>query len=278
MKLNENTGAREDVLRFYEQLPFNANKTPSHAAELIAGSNGVASIYPFEEDFFEADSVLELGCGAGWLSNSISYYYGAKVTGVDFNPIAIEMAKQTCDLLKMDVQFEVNDLFKVECEPHDIVISNGVLHHTSDVYGGVRKCIELAKTGGKVFIGLYHKYGRKPFLDYFEALKQQSSDEQFLFEKYLEIDDRHGDDVQAKSWFLDQVLHPYETQCTLQEVYSVFEQMGVEMIATSINGYEKITDMELLFAMEKELYNRGQMMLEAHKYYPGFFYVLGKKK
>ena len=53
----------------------------------------MVQIYPFEEDFFEVDSVLELGCGAGWLSNSISYYYGAKVLGVDFNPIAIEMAK-----------------------------------------------------------------------------------------------------------------------------------------------------------------------------------------
>ena len=78
---------------------------------------------------------------AGWLSNSIAYYYGLDMT-------AIEKAKETSKILSVNVKFQCADLFKFSCEPKDIVISVGVLHHTSDCLGGVRKCIELTRNGG----------------------------------------------------------------------------------------------------------------------------------
>lgn len=142
----------------------------------------------------------------------------------------------------------------------------------------MQKCIELTKSKGKVFIGLYHKYGRAPFLQYFEKLKRGNSDEDFLFEKYRELDCRHDDKVQAKSWFLDQVLHPYETQHTLKEIVAIFDEMGVKLISTSINQYKRVDNLELLYHMEKQLYDIGVKYLREHKYYPGFFYVLGQKE
>lgn len=162
---------------------------------------------------------------AGWLSNSIAYYYGLDMTAIDFNPDVIEKAKETSKILSVNVKFQCADLFKFSCEPKDIVISVGVLHHTSDCLGGVRRCIELTRNGGGVFIGLYHKYARKPFLDYFKTLKEENSDEDFLFKKYRELDGRHADETQAKSWFMDQVLHPYETQHTLEEIAGIFGSM-----------------------------------------------------
>lgn len=212
------------------------------------------------------------------MSNSIAYYYDAQVTAVDFNPVAIKMAGETAKLLGTDVNYICADLFKFEYGPQDIVISNGVLHHTSDALEGVRKCISLTKRGGKIFIGLYHKYGRKPFLDYFEELKRTTTDEDYLLEKYLELDRRHKDKVQAKSWFLDQVLHPFETQHTLEEIYHIFQEMDVRLISTSINGYGETDDIEKLFALEKKLYYTGVEKLKQHQYYPGFFYVYGERK
>lgn len=279
MMNEKKTYAREDVLKFYEQLPFNANENPNNAANLIKRMNNVEYVYPRMEDFCNAQGVLELGCGAGWMSNSIAYYYGVEVIAVDFNPVAINMARETSKLLgDVNINFVCTDLFKFECEPKDIVISNGVLHHTSNALEGVRKCISLTREGGKVFIGLYHKYGRKPFLDYFEKLKSLSLDEDFLFLHYQELDRRHKDAVQARSWFVDQVLHPYETQHTLSEICDIFEEMNVELVCTSINKYEKIDNMETLFEMEKGLYDVGKERLDAHQYYPGFFYVLGERK
>lgn len=142
------TGARKDVLEFYKKLPFNSTEEPETAAALIKKRNNIEYIYPHPDDFYAVDSVLEIGCGAGWFSNSIAYYYGTDVSAIDFNPNVIEKAKKTSELLSVKVQFECADLFKYECEPKDIVISVGVLHHTSDCLGGVRRCIELTKNGG----------------------------------------------------------------------------------------------------------------------------------
>lgn len=144
----QRTGAREDVLSFYQNLQFNVNESPEIAAELIKKKNNVQYIYPSVEDFYLADNILEMGCGAGWLSNSIAYYYGLDVTAIDFNPNAVEAAKKTSETLDIDVNFQCADLFKYRCEPKDIVISVGVLHHTSDVGGGYFTVYRFDKNRG----------------------------------------------------------------------------------------------------------------------------------
>lgn len=271
------TGALQEVLDFYKELPFNSVRTPEAAVSVIKSVNQLERIYPRCEDFWEFENVLEIGCGAGWLSNTIAYYYGIPVTAIDFNSTAIQQAKDLSGLLNVNVEYQVADLFTYQCEPKDMVLSVGVLHHTSDARGGIRKCIELTKSHGKVFIGLYHQYGRAPFLEYFKRMKEINSDKEFLYSKYIELDHRQKDGQQSKSWFLDQVLHPYETQHTLKEVYEVFEEMGVQMIGTSINHYEEFNDVQELFELEKKEYDVGMEYLNRKEYYPGFFYVLGVK-
>lgn len=115
-------------------------------------------------------------------------------------------------------------------------------------------------------------------MDYFEGLKKENDDEDFLFKKYRELDGRHGDDVQTKSWFLDQVLHPYETQHTLKEIVEIFQEMNVKLISTSINDFKPISNLEELYDMEQKMYDVGMKYLSESKYYPGFFYVLGQKE
>lgn len=268
---------REDVLEFYKKLQFNETSTPEMSAELIKKNNGILYVYPDISDIIYADRVLEVGCGAGWLSNSIAYYYGNEVEAIDFNPRAIKYARLTAEELGVSPKFVQADLFEYKTKPADLVISNGVLHHTSDCMSGIEKCIDLTKSGGGVFLGLYHKYGRKPFLDYFSELKSISDDEEYLFDEYRKLDNRHKDIVQAKSWFLDQVLHPFETQHTLKEVMEVFERKNVRLVCTSINSYDRNIDLDMLYEKEKEYYEIGIKYLEEGRYFPGFFYILGKK-
>lgn len=270
---------RNDVLEFYKKLQFNETSTPEMSAELIKKRNGVSYVFPNISYIAAADRILEVGCGAGWLSNSIAYYYGNEVEAIDFNPRAIQCAKLTSEVLGRGIspKFVQADLFEYETEPADLVISIGVLHHTSDCMLGVEKCIDLTKPGGCIFLGLYHKYGRKPFLDFFKKLKSISDDEEYLFEEYRKLDNRHKDVLQAKSWFLDQVMHPFETQHTLKEVMGVFEKKNVRLICTSINSYDRITDLDMLYEKEKEYYEIGKKHIEEGRYFPGFFYILGEK-
>lgn len=140
----------DNVLEFYMKLQFNETSTPEMSAELIKNSDVVPHVYPNISDIIHADRILEIGCGTGWLSNSIAYYYGNEVEAIDFNPRAIEHAKLTAEVLGISPEFVQADLFEYRTEPADLVISNGVLHHTSDCMSGIETCIDLTKPGGYI--------------------------------------------------------------------------------------------------------------------------------
>ena len=79
------------------------------------------------------------------------------------------------------------------------------------------------------------------------------------------------------SWFRDQVLHPHETQHTLDEVIKIYEKNNYKFTGTSINNFEENLDLEKLRIKEKKLLDVGIKRLDEKKYYPGFFIVSGEK-
>ena len=67
------------------------------------------------------------------MSNSLSYHYGKNVKAIDVTKKAIKLAKEVSISLNQDVQFLHRDIFTYEdTNLYDLVISLGVLHHTSD--------------------------------------------------------------------------------------------------------------------------------------------------
>lgn len=276
---NTETFANPAVLDFYKKLPFNYNSSPEYNAQLIKSNNDVDKYFPIPDDFYDENTnILEIGCGTGWLSNMISYYYGCKVTGVDFNPIAIEQAKKVSEILGLESKFEEADLFAYEPKiKFDYVISIGVLHHTNSAMAGIKKISGLLKKNGTIIIGLYHLYGRKPFLDYFSNLKLKNKDGNYLLSEYRKIDTRHSDDMQAKSWFMDQVMHPHETQHTLSEVIQTFKECSVDFEVTSINNFNFVTNLDEIYSKEPFMYDHALERIKKGQYYSGFFVVVGRK-
>ncbi len=246
------TTAKDDVLTFYNKRPINATEEPETAAAFIMRKNSIECIYSNIEDFYESDIALEFRCDTGWLSNSI--------------------------ILNVDVNFQCMDLFQCKCAPKNIVTLNGAVHHTSDVKkrGGVLRCAELMRRVDRIFIGLYYKYGRKYYLNYFRGLKERDLEEETLFNKYGELDGRHVDNIQLRSWFSDQALYPYETQHMLKEIVEIFREPDVQLfIGASINNYGELDNIAVLYDVEEQLYDVGGKNLESGSYYPGFFYVTG---
>lgn len=282
------TYANPKVLEFYEQLPFNFSSDITRAAaEVVSGKQQILSFYvPIGEEFLLGDDVrvLEIGCGTGWLSILLAGYYGCSVTSIDFNPVAIDramkMSKQLGAGAGAEPRFEVADLFLFEAPPFDVVISHGVLHHTDNCMEGIRKACSLVKKEGHLVLGLYNLFGRKPFLDHFNSLRAKGHTEKELFEIYKRMDSRHNnDDVLARSWFNDQVLHPHETQHTVSEVLDVFEECGVKWTATSIDGYSSRPNPHLdsILIKEKQMYDTGLKAIEKGRYYTGYFVMTGEK-
>lgn len=101
------TFANPDVLEFYKSLPFNYQDSVENQVKAIRSRDSV-SAYPVLPPLLgEGVSVLEVGCGTGWLSNAISFYYKSSVVGLDFNPVAIARAREVAQAMKLKTTFEV---------------------------------------------------------------------------------------------------------------------------------------------------------------------------
>jgi len=273
----EMSHANPDVLAFYRELPFNVTENPRAMAEEIRRKDHVGA-YPVLLPLLERGKpVLEIGCGAGWLSNALAHHHGVAVTGVDFNPVAIETATTVAAELNNGARFLVNDLFAY-AQPHPLVISLGVLHHTNDCLAAIRHltrhCLE---PDGLFFLGLYHRFGRKPFLDHFEKLGHSGASEDECFAEYRRLHPETLDETHARSWFRDQVLHPHETQHTLAELLPVFREEGLALMSTSLNDFQPVNDIRQVLMRERAEGLTARQKLDEGRYYPGFFLVLARK-
>ena len=108
----------------------------------------------------------------------------------------------------------------------DVVISNGVLHHTADCRGAFQRISRLVKPGGYMVVGLYNAYSRQ--LHYARRMLFRWTG---LTSHWL---DPHFGRVSAagkrEAWFQDQYCHPHETCHTLSEVLGWMDECDLEFI------------------------------------------------
>tara|TARA_Y100000591_G_scaffold324578_1_gene344209 strand:- start:2334 stop:3206 length:873 start_codon:yes stop_codon:yes gene_type:complete len=280
--------AVQDVLNFYKELPFNFYSSLEKQIESVKkGKINIVANGPLENEIKNNKRILDVGCGAGFLSNSISYLYPDKyVYGIDFNEVAVERAKKVANEMSLSSKFETKDLFKFYPDKKfDLVISLGVLMHTYDCFEGVKSILNnMLAENGKIYIGLYHSYGRKPFLDYFKELKKKGFSEDDQIKEYAKFHSNLKDKTHLKSWFRDQVQHPYEKQFSLKEVADFLDTNNFEILSTSINKFGTISKDENqnklneLFELEKKYEEIGKTALKEKRYFPGFFTFLARKR
>ncbi len=268
------------VLAFYASLPFNQHATPAAQAADIRRHDATQS-YPVLRPLLQPGvRVLDAGCGTGWLSNSMQLRYPAHVTGIDFNPKAVAFAKDVARTLGVGTAFEVADVFRYRAAaPHELIVSIGALHHTGDCHRAIRHLVgEPLAPGGHFFVGLYHLHGRAPFLAHFDAMRAAGADEATMFEAYRRLHPYTADETHLRSWFRDQVLHPHETQHTLAELLPLLQELGLSLVATSLNGFAPIDDLPALLRAEQGQREIGERRLKEGRYFPGFFLVLARKQ
>jgi len=272
------------VLDFYKELPFNYySNSLDNAVELLRKNR--MKDYPLLHHHLKqlkGAHVLDVGCGAGWFVNSCAHYYQHSVVGIEVNPVALQQARSVARLFPdpSKTQWRETDLFKYRPDrTFEVVNSLGVLHHTPDCQAAIEKCLEWVKEGGYLHLGLYHSYGRKPFLEHFAKLRRSGASVSALYEEFTRLNPNITDKTHMMSWFRDQVLHPHETQHTYEEIAPLLESKGFKIEATSINHFKSISGLDTMRKLEKGLedYARRQLV-KKNRYFPGFFILWARKK
>lgn len=120
---------------------------------------GMVRLAPRDE--IAGQDVLDVGCGSG-LHALAALKIGAKsVTAIDIDPASVETTHSVLTKFagsNSRWSADVKSVFDTDTLPEfPVVYSWGVLHHTGDMYGAIRKTAARVAPGGYLFLALYRK-------------------------------------------------------------------------------------------------------------------------
>jgi SAM-dependent methyltransferase len=193
-------------------------------------------------------SVLEVGCGTGQLTNFLGISC-RQVIGTDMALNALRLGEAFRKEHDLDrVRFVQMNLFSPAFKEaqFDVVLSNGVLHHTADPLGGFKRLVPLVKPGGYFILGLYNTFGRLA-----TNLRRQVF--RITGGRLRWIDPvlrQEGlSPARQKAWFSDQYRHPHESKHTIGEVLRWFDETGLQFVrgVPSVTPFAESLDPTSLF-------------------------------
>jgi len=217
------------VKSFYEQTPFPNYDDHDSVRSLIDKSRKGVYARALDRAIPANSTVLEVGCGTGQLTNFLGISC-RQVVGADLCLNSLKLGEHFRQTHKLDrVRFVQMNLFRPCFKPEqfDVILCNGVLHHTADPRGGFRALVPMLKPGGHIVIGLYNKYGRLA-----------TDSRRFLFRltggraRWIDPILRGGPKAAGKreAWFADQYRHPHESKHTTDEVLEWFDEEGLDFV------------------------------------------------
>jgi SAM-dependent methyltransferase len=273
----------ETIKAFYEANPFPNYDDFDSAGSLIDKARKALFAKLLDEQIPYGARVIECGCGTGQLTNFLSIA-NRTVVGTDVCLNSLKMAAAFKERNDLDrAHFLQMNLFRPAFKPgtFDLVISNGVLHHTSDPMLGFKSIAQLVRPGGYILIGLYHTYGR--LATDIRRIVFNATNDSMLFL------DRHASDTRVsaqkrRAWFMDQYKNPHESKHTVGEVIGWLKETGFEFIHaipktvpfTELQDNEKLFKPERLGSVfERLVVNIGQM-ITGHRE-GGFFITIARR-
>ena len=284
---NEWEASKEDVTEkiksFYEKTPFPNYDEFDNVGILLEKARKGLFAQLLDDQIPFGTRVLECGCGTGQLTNFLSIA-NRTVIGTDLCLNSLRMAqefKEKNDLRR--AHFYQMNLFRPAFKPETfhLVISNGVLHHTSDPFSAFKSISKLVKPNGYILVGLYHKYGRL-VTDFRRAAFNLTKDRlRFLDPR---ITNKNSSQAKRNAWFADQYKNPHESKHTVGEVLQWLHHTNFTFINSipKTRPFRRVDESERLFQPDKTgnsfqrlLVNIGMVFRGADE--GGFFTVIAKK-
>jgi len=127
--------------------------------------------------------ILDVGCGTGQTSAYLAARYGAKVTGMDINPIMVEKAKNRMIKYQLPVEIIQGSIEKCPLpdSKYDFIISESVLSFVNKPRA-LKEIFRLLKYDGR-FIANELTINRRLGANYEEEIKQFYGLDSILMEK-----------------------------------------------------------------------------------------------
>jgi len=277
---DDNNSLTSTQSKFYNEVKFPNYDDIDNFGTLLDKSSKSIFVKKLDNEIPFHSNVLEAGCGTGQLSIALSRY-GRKIHSIDLSEGSLIEAKKFTDKNNIkNVQLYKMNIFNL-CFPKncfDIIISNGVLHHTHNPELAFSKLTECLKPNGKIVIGLYHKYGRVV-----QNIRQRLI--KIFGEKIKFIDRRFSENLSERkkyAWFKDQYNNPHETKHSYNEVIQWFKKNNIEFINSipfNFDINEKIFNRKSLLTKSEIFFKEYSMIFNSRQIYEGgFFIMIGQKK
>jgi 2-polyprenyl-3-methyl-5-hydroxy-6-metoxy-1,4-benzoquinol methylase len=271
-----------EMKSFYEATPFPNYDEFDSIGSLVEKARRRVFARLLDNQIPFGARVLECGCGTGQLTNFLSVANRTVVgTDICMNSLRLGQRFRDRNALKR-AQFLQMNLFTPCFQPgsFDLVISNGVLHHTSDPFLGFKTIGKLVKPNGYIIVGLYHMYGRLT-TDLRRILFRITGD------RLRFVDPRMTEQIseaRKTAWFMDQYKNPHESKHTIGEVISWFNQTGFTFVKSlpSTVLFEPFKDAARLFVQSRPGNWFGRSLAELSLAFTasrdgGLFVVIGRK-
>jgi ubiquinone/menaquinone biosynthesis C-methylase UbiE len=143
---------------FYDLTPFNYGF--SSKEKIVANMNKYLRLL-IEQN--KGKIFCDIGCGCG--RNLLYASNFAKILiGVDLSTQSLAFAREFVNSNQLELILGNNLDIPINSEFADIVISDGVCHHTGDTFKAFTECVRILKKGGKLYLAVYKKFRYYPFL------------------------------------------------------------------------------------------------------------------
>jgi 2-polyprenyl-3-methyl-5-hydroxy-6-metoxy-1,4-benzoquinol methylase len=175
--------------------------------------------------------ILEVGCGTGQLSNYLAATTMSRVYATDMTIASLRLGQKfAAGNAIQGIKFIQMNLFYPCIKPGsmDLVISNGVLHHTADTKAALFSIVKLVKPGGHIIIGLYNTIGRLR-TDVRRYLYRIFGDKVLFLDPQLRQVQAAG---KRHAWVQDQYCHPSERKHTISETIGWFKEAGFTFVSS----------------------------------------------
>ena len=272
-----------EVRAFYEDKPFPDYDDFDSLESLAAKARRGVFARLLDEQIPLGSRIVEFGSGTSQLSLFLSAR-GRTVLAADMCLNSLRLGQQFAEANQLDsVQFAQMNLLQpaVAHGVFDLVICNGVLHHTCDTRAAFESIARAVRPGGYIVFGLYHYWGRL-ITDTRRLIFRHSGGRfQFLDPN---LRSRAVSAAKKAAWFNDQYQHPHETKHTIRECLEWLAPAGFEFVRSipDTHLFKPFSTEEVLFqrsepAVGIEALAKEMSLVFSGSQEGGFFIIIARK-